>query len=213
MLASRRLSREIRLPLQAPIVGQLAPPLIIITTRDAENTPRAIHSGANNLVWLDDVERELHPLLCAIRARFALHRAADVLAASAAVPPLLRAALVFACRAERPIRSVSELSSLLGRNRKTLWRYWQSGNGATTALRLEDFMDWILVVHAAHRKIGTRSWAEVATMLGTHEHTLSRMMARLAGTKLGDVRRRALVARFFDAAVRPLAGPGASRTR
>ena len=206
MLASRRLSQEIRLPLRAPIVGQLAPPLIIITTSDADNTQRAIHSGANNLVWLNDVERELHPLLCAMRARFALHRAAEVLEASAAVPPPLRTALVFACRAERPIHSVTELSSLLGRNRKTLWRYWNSANGAMTALRLEDFLDWILVIHAAHRKTGSRSWAQVATTLGTHEHTLSRMLTRLTGTKPGNVRCGALEARFFDAAVRPLVG-------
>jgi hypothetical protein len=212
VLASRRLSRDVRLPLGEPIVGDAAPPLIVVTTREADNTRRALHSGAAHVVWLNDVERELHPLLCAMRARFVLDRAADVLEASAVLPTPLRAVLAFACRAERPIHSVSELSSLLGRNRKTLWRYWNSVNGAMTSLRLEDFLDWILVIHAAHRKTGSRSWAQVATALGTHEHTLARMLTRLTATKLGDVRCGALEARFVDAAVRPLAGAPARRS-
>jgi hypothetical protein len=207
MIASRWLSQEIRLPLSAPVVGHAAAPLILITTRDADNARRALHSGAMQLVWLCDVDRELHPLLRSMCARFILRRAAELLDGCATLPPPLKVALACACRAERPIRSVSELSSLLGRNRKTLWRYWHGTSGATTTLRLEDFLDWILVVHAAHLKTVTRSWAQVASTLGTHEHTLARMMTRLARTKLGDARSEVLEARFFDAVVRPLTRP------
>jgi AcrR family transcriptional regulator len=85
---------------------------------------------------------------------------------------------------EPPFRSVSELAEALGCNRRTLWRHWRLAIGAGVILRLEDVLDWILLLHAAGHKSLGRSWSQVASELQVHPHTLARAAARLARRSL-----------------------------
>ncbi|HJU90369.1 MAG TPA: hypothetical protein VJ672_13320 [Gemmatimonadaceae bacterium] len=209
LVACRWLSREVCLTLRHAACGASAVPVILITTKDADNARSALNSGATHIVWLSDAERELSALLYGARRHcVVLDRAARLIERSTRLSPPLRRALVFTCRTQWPVCSISELASLLNRNRRTLWRHWHQTNG--TALRLEDFIDWVLLLHAAHEKSPSRSWADVAHSLGTHEHTLARLVRRLANGTLGalDERARADLERRFLAAVQDKVGPG-----
>jgi hypothetical protein len=210
LIACRWLSRDICAGLRDAAFAAAAAPVILVTTKDADNARGALNSGATHIVWLSDAERDLHSLLRGARRRLALSRAALVIERSGMLSPQLRRALAFACRTERPVRSVRELATMIRRDRRTLWRHWHHANGERRSLRLEDFLDWILLLHAAHLKCPSRSWAEVARALGTHEHTLARLVRRLAHTTLGALGEsdREEVERCFLAAVEDKVGRG-----
>jgi hypothetical protein len=56
-------------------------------------------------------------------------------------------------------------------------------NGAA-ALRLEDVLDWVILLRALGVRQRGRAWREVAAELGVHEHTLARLARRLTGQSL-----------------------------
>ncbi len=66
-------------------------------------------------------------------------------------------------------------------------------------LRLEDFLDWLLVLHALGRKRPDCAWPRVAEELGVHERTLGRLARRLTGRPLRDLNRsgQAVVTALF----------------
>jgi hypothetical protein len=207
LIATRWLAADACAQVRLVASGDRQVPVVLVTTKDADNARAALQSGATHLVWLDDVRRDLHSLLRRLRAKPILLRAADLLEASPRLSQALRVALGAACRTERPLTSVGALAALLRRDRRTLWRHWRHGLGGAATPRLEDFLDWILLLNAAHRKVPNRSWARVARALGTHEHTLARMATRLTGLTLSQLaasEHQNLEERFLNAAVRPL---------
>lgn len=204
LVASRWLSRQLHVRLRNLSYGCAHAPLLLITTRDADNARAALNSGATSIVWLSEINRELNSILCTSRKNSVLSRAAAILEKSERLNPTLRKALVHACSVERPILSIRELANTCGCDRRTLWRHWQKATDTTRTLRLEDFLDWILILHAGFLRSHNRSWNHVALQLGTHEHTLARISARLTGstlTTLMAVGHKELERRFFDTAL------------
>lgn len=207
LIAARWLASELCLSLRAVMLGSHPVPVVLIITKDADNARAALHTGATRIVWLEDVRRELRWVLCTMRPRLVLDQAAVLLERSTQLSRPLGTALAYACRTERPILSVGAFAELVRRDRRTLWRHWHRATGGCGPLRLEDFLDWVLLLHAAHLKAPSRSWMRVAHALGTHEHTLARIVTRLAGvtlTQFGESARQDLGERFLDSAVRPL---------
>jgi hypothetical protein len=198
--------------------GQAAArPLVVVTTKDADNARLLSHLHADEVVWLGEIERALWQAVRAAESRQLLHRVADAFERSRRLPPVLRLALTHGCRSEQPVRSVAELARAAGRDRRTLWRAWQDAAGAhaTSAppLRLHDVVHWLLILRAASRKTSRESWASVARGLGVHEHTLARAAAALVGTSLRQlsVDGEPVVARSFERQVIvPLLGAGSS---
>src|SRR4051794_34544414 len=99
--------------------------------------------------------------------------------------PRLREALALACDERRGIRTVERLASVAGCDRRTLWTHWKAAVGAD--LRLQDFVHWLLLLRATHRKHGELAWADVADEIGIHPHTLSRLARQLTGCSLRDL--------------------------
>jgi hypothetical protein len=93
-------------------------------------------------------------------------------------------ALACAFAASPPFRSVAELAAALGCNRRTLWRQWQVVTRPGVGLRLEDVLDWVLLLHAVGLRGARGNWAAVAAQLGVHPHTLVRTAARLTARPL-----------------------------
>jgi hypothetical protein len=217
IVAHRWLSRDAVSALHDVVLGFSPVPVILITTKDADNARFALRSGATRIVWLGEIHRECQALLRGVHTNLVLSRAAILLDRSPRLSKLLRAALTHVCRAERPVRGVGDLAALLHRDRRTLWRHWHRANGGTRSLRLEDFLGWVLVVHAAYLKSACRSWADVARGLGTHEHTLARTATRLVGitlSQLAESTREEVENGFLECAVLPLTGMANSpRTR
>jgi AraC-like DNA-binding protein len=119
------------------------------------------------------------------------------------LPPRLREALALACDERRGIRTVERLASSAGCDRRTLWTHWKSVVGGDGELRLQDFVHWLLLLRAVHRKTAELAWADVADEIGIHPHTLSRLSRQLTGCSLRDLAAggHGALARRFEAEV------------
>lgn len=191
-------------------------PLVLAVDRDPENLRRLSRLRVAEMIWTEEVDRQLWPTLRRARTGTALRRLARDLDDADWIPARLRVALTAACRASSPVRTIPELAALAGRDRRTIWRLWQSTFGPEPPLRLQDFLDWLLLIHAAARRSTGVRWIVVAQELNVHEHTIARIARRLAGLNLrqvgdggpGDVTRR-----FDHLAVRPLLSRGTELAR
>jgi hypothetical protein len=159
-------------------------PVVLVTSKDADNARAIRTSGVDEVVWLSEIESSLWQAVLTARASgFLQHLLRVVDRALLEFPPLHRA-IRNACCSDRPIRSLGHLATASGCDRRTLWRHWHSAVAARATLRLEDVLDWLLLLNAVGRKEPTRSWSNVAAELQIHPHTLARMAARLANRPL-----------------------------
>lgn len=162
-------------------------PVVLVTTRDADNARHLKDVTVGEVVWLHEVERELWPAVQRAASQASLHDVAALVEGLTSMPPTLREALGYACRSRTPVRSVTALAQATNCRRSTLWYHWRRAVRADASLRLEDFLDWLLVLHALGRKGPDRAWPKVAEELGVHERTLGRLARRLTGLPLQDL--------------------------
>lgn len=162
-------------------------PLVLAVDRDAENLRRLSHLRVSEMIWTEELDRQLWPTLRRARTRGALRRFAGEFEAADWIPARLRDALAAACRSATPVFSVAQLAARVCRDRRTLWRLWQSAFGPEPPLRLQDFVHWILLIRAASLRSTGLRWGAVASDLGVHEHTIARLARGLAGLNLRDV--------------------------
>jgi AraC-like DNA-binding protein len=106
---------------------------------------------------------------------------------AAHLPLRLREALALACDERRCIRTVERLALAAGCDRRTLWTHWKGAVGSASGLRLQDYVHWLLLLRATHRKTAGLPWSEVADEVGIHPHTLSRLSRQLTGCSLRDL--------------------------
>lgn len=91
------------------------------------------------------------------------------------LPVSLRTALLVACRSDVPITSVNRLASRVGCSAAILQKQWRAAvNGG---IRLEDFMNWVLVVRV-HERHG-KSIARNAQAAGISPRRIYRWLPRL----------------------------------
>jgi len=121
------------------------------------------------------------------------------------LPPRLREALALACDDRRAIRTVEKLAAAAGCDRRTLWTHWKQSVGRRSELRLQDFLHWVLLLRATHRKTASRPWADVAEEIGIHPHTLGRLARQLTGSSLRELSTRGhgTLAHAFETQVLP----------
>ncbi|MGH7629077.1 MAG: hypothetical protein ACREOF_06750 [Gemmatimonadales bacterium] len=189
----------------------LAPPLVLVTARDADNARAIKDIRVDEVVWLQDLERDLVRAAHRAQSRGVLERLARAIETTRALPTLLQRALAHACRADPPIMSVARLGATVGRDRRTMWRLWADTLGRTVGWRLEDVLGWLVLVRALTLKTPRASWASIAQQLGVHEHTLARLAMRLVGVNLSalaDQGELAVAQRFVAAFATPLVGAG-----
>lgn len=159
-------------------------PIVLVTSKDADNARAIRTSGVEEVVWLSEIESGLWPAVRnAKSAGFIQHLLRVVDRTLLQFPPLHRA-IRTACCSDRPVRSLAQLAAASGCDRRTLWRHWHSAVAARESLRLEDVLDWLLLLYAVGRKEPRRSWSNVATELQIHPHTLGRIAMRLANRPL-----------------------------
>jgi hypothetical protein len=123
------------------------------------------------------------------------------------VPTRLRDALAAACRAGTPVYTVAQFAALSGRDRRTLWRLWQSSFGPVPPLRLQDFVQWLLLIRAASLRSTGQRWGSVAADLGVNQHTIARLARKLAGMNLRELAAAGpaeITRRFEEHVVTPL---------
>lgn len=202
VLALRRLADlKARRPLQ---------PVVLVTRRDADNVRHLAGIQLDGIVWPEEVRDVLWPTVGMACARAPLRRLAAAFESAGHLPRPFRQLLACACRDESR-RSVADLACALGCDRRTLWRHWHEAGQAVAALRLEDFLHWLLLLDAAGRKVPSRGWSAIAAELDVHEHTLARLAKRLGGVtlhELGVVGQQTLMRPFIRQVVRPLLRDG-----
>jgi hypothetical protein len=184
-------------------------PLVLAVDRDPENLRRLSPLRVSEMLWTEELVRGLWPTVRRVRADAALRRLARDFDDADWIPARLRQALAAACRATSPVRTIPELAGLVGRDRRTIWRLWQSAFGPEPPLRLQDFLDWLLLIRASALRSSGQRWTAVAQELAVHEHTIARIARRLAGLNLrqvGDAGAGEVTRRFDRRAVRPLLG-------
>lgn len=163
-------------------------PVVAVTLEDPNNARCAFELGVSDILWTDEIEQRLAGVVArAVNKRF-FTKLALLLDAATHLPTKLRTALQYACLATRPPRSVKLLAGQVGCHRGTLSAQWGRAVGVTT-LRLECFLDWLVLLAAAERKTPGRSWAAVASELRVHDHTLGRVARRLTGWTLREIER------------------------
>ncbi len=159
-------------------------PIVLVTNKDADNARALRGIPVEEVVWLSEIEEALRSAVRRANASALLQRAGFAIRQAARLPAVLRDCLAYACGADGPVHSVAELATTCGLDRRTLWRHWRAAAGGPARLRLEDVVDWLLLLHAVGRKVPSRSWSDVAAELKVHQHTLARAAARLAGRPL-----------------------------
>jgi hypothetical protein len=159
-------------------------PIVLVTSKDADNARALRLSRVEEVVWLSEIESGLWPAVRRARGIGYLQPIMGAIDRSLLRYPPLQRALGHACRAEPPVRSIGQLAGASGCDRRTLWRHWNEAVASRGSLRLEDVLDWLILLHAVGRKEPTRSWSSVASDLHIHPHTLGRIAARLASRPL-----------------------------
>ena len=162
-------------------------PLVVVTMKDADGA-RCLHGiPLDEVVWLHELEVELPAAARRAGARRFQQSLSELAAAAHHLPVRVREALMAAARSDPPVRSVSELASLLGCDRSTLWYHWRKVVMPASRLRPEDLVDWLLLLYAVAHKRPGRKWSAAAEEIGVHEHTLGRTARRLTGFTLGEI--------------------------
>ena len=159
-------------------------PLVLVTSRDADNLRALRHTTVEEIVWPHEIESDLRGAVSRARDRGPLHRIGNALDTAVHLPPRLRTALRDACRADRVPATVDELAALSGCDRSTLWLLWRRATEGAGSIRLKDFIDGLLLIRAVARKSPGHAWSAVAADLRVHEHTLTRIARRLTGRSL-----------------------------
>jgi hypothetical protein len=166
------------------------PPTILVGEAPPELLQGALRVPAIALVSDAEVRERLWPEIARARANVVV---ADLIASLVndgdnRLAPALRSSLLHAAQGIRVLTQVADLALLTGCHRSTLFREWKAAAASrpTWPRRLEDFVSWVLLIHAAALFRRDRSWAWVADNLGVHHQTISRIARRVAG--LGTLR-------------------------
>lgn len=161
-------------------------PIVLVTHWDQENARRLKDISVDEVIWCREVEQSLRKTIEQVCAHSPNHarRLSLTFQEAENLPRALRDALAYACRSERPVRSIKQIAIGVGSNRATLWHQWRRVIGFSSSLRLEDVLHWILLLRAMERKTPDRPWSAVARDMGVHAHTLGRYARQLTGSPL-----------------------------
>jgi AraC-like DNA-binding protein len=183
-------------------------PSVLVTSQAPANARQLLGLPADGVVWMEAVRDEFWPAVCAARASSLLNRAAQSVEESPALSPLLRDMIAHALRSVPPPSSVQQLAELSGCHRSTLAKHWMVAAPGAGAPRLQDFADWLVLLHAAGRKPRHLKWSAVAHECAVHEETLRRICSRLTGLRLGQIEgadgRSIVIHAFRDRCLQPL---------
>lgn len=170
-------------------------------TAAVPNMVRRQWALGNTTLQRHEILQELMPVVGTVTRQDGLQSVVELLGALPGPASGLRNALLYVTTAHESIVSVKQLANAMGCSRATLWKHWRKAAIDASAMRLEDFLDGIVLVRAVTVKRSGVSWGAVARSLSVSEETLSRTLRRLAGTRrchLTSEPASAVIARFED---------------
>lgn len=189
VFSSRGRSLAARLDLLREIERKLPwVPVILVADREIAIAPVLSRVKVADLVWFEDVGRQLAPRIEAACGAAALLQLAEKIRWSGA-PPALRAAIVHSLRQARdtPIRNVKELAAAVGCSSVTLFQQFQArARGRTT---LNRFLSALSILRAQQLQATGAKWKDVSAQLGVPRETLRRKAKRWPGCNLLELER------------------------
>jgi hypothetical protein len=186
-------------------------PLILVTRRDADNLRLLSRLSIEEVIFSDEVDRALPAAVLRARGAGVPQGYAELLSRHQGLPPRIRKAAAAALQSRQPLTTLEELAAAVDCDRGTLWRSWRRCFEGEPPLRLQDFLNWVLLLRAIEARSGDTSWQVVALRLGVHEHTLGRIARRLTGARLRDLElagQQFVLDRFEASVLRPLLETG-----
>jgi hypothetical protein len=154
-------------------------PMVLVTAKDADAVRQLSRIRVEEFVWPHEVERGLPAAVERAVAETPLERIRRTLERQERLPPRLKRGLLAALASSRPMLGVEEVASAVGCDRRTLWR--ELRDLSCPGLRLQDLLDWIVLVRLGMMKVPGRKWSSIAGELGVHEQSIGRMIQRLTG--------------------------------
>jgi hypothetical protein len=182
-------------------------PLVLATRKDADNVRLLRRIAIDEVVWTEDMEHSLGGAIERARGSSVFQDIAARFDGATHLPLKLRTALAHVFRLPKPIPTLEDLAAIVGCDRRTLWRLWVSAVPRDAGLRLQDVLDWNLLLHACVLRGQAPSWSGVARKLSVHEHTLARAAKRLTGLSLRQLAETSpdvIVGIFHDRALMPI---------
>lgn len=164
-------------------------PVVLVTSLEAENARHLKEDTVAEVVWLSALEQELGPALQRASHRKLSPRMhlADEIRKAENIPSNLRDAIEHACRSERLVASIAKLTKVAHCGRSTLGGQWRRTVGTGRGKRLEDFLDWVLLLRAIEKRNSARSWEQVADELGLYGSALARLARRTCDCTLREL--------------------------
>lgn len=184
--------------------GHAGTPLVIVTAPHVDHVRAFMSTGVSEIVWVYDTPDVLQRAVHGAMRRQPLDQLAARFRAATHLPLYLRNTLVHLCDTPEGIRTVQELCVGAGCHRSTLWTQWRSAVPAG-GLRLQDVVDWVLLLRVCGRRAPGRSWSDVAVEAHVHEHTVARIARRVMGCSLRDLRHPLAAASVHAALLEALA--------
>lgn len=158
--------------------------LVLVTERNAERLRLLAGVRLDAIVWFEAVATELPIAIARINREQFFLEISDLILRSENLSPLMRSVLARAARQPYPVRSVQRLAALADRTPAALWHHWHLEVRGETALRLEDFLDWLILLRAIQHKLPGRDWSVTAEAVGVDPRTIRRIAHRLTGSTL-----------------------------
>ena len=184
---SRRLAERVALLHE---IERKAPwmPVVLVTDREISIAPVLSRVQVADLVWFDDIERQLAARIESACGASTLLQLADRIARSSC-PRALRSALVHSLRQARtqPVRSVQDLAAAVDYSPVTLFQQFGArARGRTTFNR---FLGALVILRAQQLAATGATWKTVSAQLRFPRGTLARKAKRWPGCTLSELER------------------------
>ena len=183
--------------------------VVLVTESDPANSRNLKDILVDEVIWFEESPQSLIAAVERARVRSCLSGVAAAIDSATGLPWLVRRALCLACSERHSISKVSELAATVGCDSSMLRKQWRKAVSPKADLRLEDFIDWVLLLRAVEIKQPNRSWVDVASELRVHEDTLQRIARRFMESSLRHLAAETtteLLPRFQERFLRSLVG-------
>jgi hypothetical protein len=161
-------------------------PFIVVVGGDLESAVQLALRGTAEIVRTYEMERELEPAIRRLWGATFFISLTDRIRAANHIELSLRTALVHAVNRRRPACSLSGLTAATGISNAALGRMWRSATGVNN-FRLEDFLDWLILMRAAQRRGYEGAWQWTASAVRVNPRTLRRLCMRLTELTLREM--------------------------
>lgn len=162
-------------------------PMVLVTEKDAERLRLLAPITLHEVVWIHEAAAQLAPAIARARVGTIFHELADRIRRTEHISPVLREALARAAESRQPIRRVQRLAEIMNKSPDVLDHHWHVAVRPESELRLEDYLDWFILLRALQRKRPNANWTAASDTVGVSARTLQRIAHRLTGSSLHDL--------------------------